>query len=64
LKQVVRTGEGLTVNGVVKTITGLTIFNATRSSTGQTRHFNSAGDLIYKATFSDQTTGIVQTVFP
>jgi hypothetical protein len=64
LKQVVRTGQSLTVNGVPKTITGLTIFNAAKSSAGQTRHFNNAGDLLYKAAFNDGTTGIVQSVFP
>jgi hypothetical protein len=64
LRQVVRTGEALTVNGVAKTVTSLTIFNNARYAAGQTRHFNGAGDLVYKANFSDGSSGIVQTVFP
>ncbi len=64
LKQVIRTGDGLTVNGRAKVISGLTIFNAPTASTGQTRHFNNAGDLTYKATFTDGSSSIVQSVFP
>ena len=64
LKQVIRKGDALTFNGKAKTLAGLTIFNAPAASTGQTRHFNYPGDLLYTATFSDGTTGIVQTVFP
>jgi len=28
------------------------------------RHFNNPGDLMYKATFTDGSTAIVQSVFP
>jgi hypothetical protein len=64
LTQVIRTGNGLTVNGSAKVISGLAIFNAPAASTGQTRHFNNPGDLIYKATFTDGSSGFVETVFP
>jgi len=64
LKQVIRTGDGLTVNGTAKVISALSIFNAPKTATGQTRHFNNPGDLTYKATFTDKSTGFVQSVFP
>jgi len=64
LTQIICTGEALTVNGSPKTISGLTIFNDPTDSTGQTRHFNYPGDLIYKATFTDGSSSIVQSVFP
>ena len=64
LKQIIRTGQSLTVNGAAKTITALTIFNSPTASTGQTRHFNNAGDLTYKATFNDGSSWIIQSVFP
>jgi hypothetical protein len=48
----------------VKTVAGLSIFNAPAASSGQTRHFNNPGDLIYKVTFTDKSTSIVQAVFP
>jgi uncharacterized repeat protein (TIGR03803 family) len=64
LKRIIRKGDSLTYKGVVKTVSGLTIFNAPAASTGQTRHFNNPGDLIYKATFTDGSSGIVQSVFP
>jgi hypothetical protein len=34
------------------------------ASTGQTGHFKYPGDLIYKVTFTDGSTSIVQSVFP
>jgi hypothetical protein len=64
LKQIIRTGEALTINGNTRVISALSIFNAPTASTGQTRHFNSAGDLAYKVSFTDKTTSIVQSVFP
>ncbi len=64
LKKVIRTGDGLTVNGSAKVISGLSIFNAPAASTGQTRHFNNPGDLIYTARFTDGSSSIVQSVFP
>ncbi len=64
LTQIIRTGDALTVNGSVKTVSALAIFNAPPASTGQTRHFNNPGDLIYKATFTDSTSGFVESVFP
>ncbi len=64
LKQIIRTGDALTVNGGAKIISSLAIFNAPAASAGQTRHFNNAGDLTYKATFTDGTISIVQSVFP
>jgi hypothetical protein len=64
LTQIIRTGEALSINGSPKTISGLTIFNAPIASTGQTRHFNSSGDLIYKIIFTDGSTSIVQSALP
>ena len=64
LKQIIRKGDTLTVNGVAKLVSALAIFNAPVASAGQTRHFNHPGDLMYKVTFTDGSTGIVQSVFP
>jgi uncharacterized repeat protein (TIGR03803 family) len=61
LKQIIRTGSGLSGHG---TVTALSIFNAPAASTGQTRHFNNPGDLLYTATFSGGATSLVQSVFP
>lgn len=52
------------MNGSAKTVSTLTIFTAPAAATGQTRHFNNPGDLMYKATFTDGSTAIVQSVFP
>ena len=64
LRQIVRTGQALNVEGSVKIISALTIFNAPGASIGQTRHFNNAGNLEYKASFTDGTTSILQSVIP
>ena len=64
LKQIIRKGDGLTVNGKAKAVLVLSLLNAPASATGQTRHFNDAGDLLYKANFTDGTIGIMQSVFP
>jgi len=64
LKQVLRTGEALAVRGSTKIIYAISIFNAPAASTGQTRHFNNAGDLVYTVMFTDRSTSIVQSVFP
>jgi len=64
LKQIIRTGSGLTVNGSAKTVSSLTIFNTPAAATGQTRHFDNPGDLMFKATFTDGSAAIMQSVFP
>jgi len=64
LKQIIRTGDGLTVNGKARLVSALSIFSAPAAGTGQTRHFNDAGDLLYKITFTDGSISIVQSVFP
>jgi hypothetical protein len=64
LRQIVRTGEALSINGSPKTISTLTIFNGPAASTGQTRHFNSSRGLLYKAGFTDASTSIVESVIP
>ncbi len=62
--QIIRTGNGLTINGSAKIVSSLSIFNAPAVSTGQTRHFNRTGELIYKVTFTDKSTSLVQSVLP
>jgi hypothetical protein len=64
LRQIIRAGEALSINGSPKTVSTITIFNAPTASEGQTRHFNSSGGLIYKITFTDGTTSIVQSALP
>jgi hypothetical protein len=64
LREIIRTGEALSVNGTPKIISAITIFNAPSASTGQSRHFNAPGDLLYKVGFTDGTTSIVQSALP
>lgn len=64
LKQILRKGDGLTVGGHAKIISTLGIFTPPTSATGQTRHFNNPGDLLYKVTFTDGSMSFVQSVFP
>jgi len=64
LTEITRAGEALSVNGIPKIISGITIFNAPSASTGQSRHFNYPGNLLYKVSFTDGTTSIVQTALP
>jgi hypothetical protein len=40
------------------------VFTAQAAAAGQTRSFNSVGDLIYKVTFTDNTQGIYEAVTP
>ena len=64
LKLLVRTGDGMQVNGAIKTISALTIFTSTPDAGGQTRSFNNRRRLAYKAAFTDGTQGIFTTAAP
>jgi len=64
LKQIIRSGDTLSINGGAKVIASLSIFNPPAASAGQTRHFNNAGDLTYEATFTEGSSAIVQSVIP
>ena len=61
LRLIVRTG--VTLEG--KVITKLSFLPVAAGVSGQTRNFNqSTGDLLYKATFADGSTGICKVIFP
>ena len=64
LKQIIRTGSALTANGKARIVATLMLFIGPAASTGQTRHFNNPGDVIYKVAFTDGSTGIAQSIFP
>jgi len=64
LRLVARTGDTLMINGVPKIISSLSLFRTSVGTAGQTRGFNGAGDLIYRATFTDKTQSIQKVVFP
>jgi len=64
VRLVARTGDVLMVEGVPKVVTALSIFTSTQGTAGQTLNWNRAGDLVYKATFSDKTQAILKVVFP
>ncbi len=51
-----------TVGG--QTLKSFTLLNATTGSLGATRSFNAAGQVVWRATFTDNTTAIVSTVPP
>jgi hypothetical protein len=64
LRQIVRKGDTMTVNGATKTVIALSIFTPPAASMGQTRHFNNAGDLVYRVTFNDGSMFVAESVFP
>jgi hypothetical protein len=59
---VVRTGDSLTVNGGSKTIRLLHFLPSVLGVPGQTRSFNEAGDLTFRAVFTDRTEAILKVV--
>ena len=64
LRLIARTGGGASVNGVAKTISALAVFSSTPETGGQTRAFSSSRHLVYKASFTDGTLEVVETVVP
>jgi hypothetical protein len=65
LKLVARKGDAIVIDSTTtKTIGALEIFSAQAAAAGQTRSFNSVGDLIYKVTFTDNTQGIYEAMLP
>ena len=64
VRLVARTGDGLAVDGTVKTIAALTIFAATPEAAGQTRSFNSHRHVAYRADFTDGSQGLFEAVAP
>ena len=63
LRLVVRKGGNIVVRGTSKTVTALSIFNATKEAVAQSGNYNSPGDLILGATFSDGTQAIIAVMF-
>ena len=64
LRQVIRKGDVLMVNGKARTVSLLTIFNTPATATGQTRHFTASGDLLFKIGFIDGSAGILKAAYP
>ena len=64
LHKVVRTGDIVTVNGIDRTISTLSMFDPTPEVAAQPACYNSAGNLIYKATFNDGTSALFEVTFP
>lgn len=64
LTLIARTGDGVVVDGAVKTITALWVFSATAEATGETRSFNAGRHLVYRAQFTDGGQGLFETVAP
>ena len=63
-RRIVGKGDAISVNGTMKTIGSLAIFNVPSASAGQTRHFSGAGNLVYRVTFTDDSSSFVQSVLP
>ncbi len=55
-----RTGDS--IGG--KTVKSFTVLSAASGSQGVTRSFNDAGQIVWKATFTDKTTAIISTTIP
>jgi len=63
-RRIVGKGDTMMVHGVAKTIGSLAIFNTPSASSGQTRHFSNPGNLVYRVTFTDDSSSFVQSVLP
>lgn len=50
----------MTVSGSAKTVLTLTVFNVPAASTGQTRHFNDAGEILCKAGFAGSASSVMK----
>jgi hypothetical protein len=55
---VVRTGDSLAVGGSVKTVSAIGIFSPSKNTTGAGRGFSALGNLVFRLTFTDKSSGI------
>jgi hypothetical protein len=62
--KVICEGDSLMVSGVAKTIQTLSVFAPSSETQGQSRNFNSTGNLIYLVTFTDGTQALQTVTFP
>jgi hypothetical protein len=61
---IVRKGDSFTVGSSPKTISDILIFNSSTETAGAARHMNALGDLIFKITFTDGSSGIFRFLRP
>jgi hypothetical protein len=61
---IVRKGDSFTVGSSPKTISDILIFNPSTETAGAARHMNALGDLIFKITFTDGSSGIFRFLRP
>ena len=59
-----RTGNDVTIENKKKRIASFTILEPVRFAQGQSRHFTTAGELVYLARFTDGTSAILRAMFP
>jgi hypothetical protein len=64
LRLILRKGNKIPVNNVLKTITALSVLTSSPVTAAQAGGLNSLGNLIYKATFQDGSEGILTVTFP
>ena len=63
LQLIIRKGDTHPATG--KVVTALSFLGSSSGTTGQTRNFaQSTGDIIYRASFADGSSGIYKVVFP
>jgi hypothetical protein len=55
---IVRKGDSFTVGSSPKTISDILIFNPSTETAGAARHMNALGDLVFKITFTDGSSGL------
>jgi hypothetical protein len=55
---IVRKGDSFPVGSAPKTVSDIQIFNSTGTIAGAARHMNALGDLIFKITFTDGSSGL------
>ncbi|MHA3774317.1 DUF7453 family protein [Verrucomicrobiota bacterium sgz303538] len=64
LREILRTGDQMSVNGQTKTVAKMTLLNSARGVFGTTRSFNATGSIALLATFTDKSQGLVRLEVP
>lgn len=64
LREVLRTGDQMSVSGQSKTLAKMTLLNSSRGVFGTTRSFNDTGSVALLATFTDKSQALIRVEIP
>jgi uncharacterized repeat protein (TIGR03803 family) len=64
VRLLVRTGQTLQSRGTAKKLSLITVLGAVTGSSGQGRSYNTTGDLVFRATFTDHSQSIIRVHIP